>query len=129
MESVYPAGFATTVFLGGPAAAGLEDKFRRGFLPGVATVVAKLLIGSACDFAMFGEKDYQQLMVVTAMVRDLLIPTAIIGVPTLREADGLAMSSRNAYLSAAERGLAPAIHHSLERGGAGDSPRYPLSRG
>ena len=113
-EHVYPAGFATGIVLGGPAAAGLEDKFRPGFFPGVATVVAKLLIGAACDFAMFGEKDYQQLMVVKAMVRDLLIPTTVIGVPTLREADGLAMSSRNAYLSAEERAVAPALHHSLE---------------
>ncbi|MDP9139093.1 MAG: pantoate--beta-alanine ligase [Pseudomonadota bacterium] len=114
-ETVYPAGFATMVVLAGPAAVGLEDKFRRGFLPGVATVVAKLLIGAACDFAMFGEKDYQQLLVVKAMVRDLLIPTTIIGVPTLREADGLAMSSRNAYLSATQRALAPAVHHSIDR--------------
>jgi pantoate--beta-alanine ligase len=114
-EQVYPAGFSTMVFMAGPAAVGLEDRFRRGFFPGVATVVAKLLIGAACDFAMFGEKDYQQLMVVKTLVRDLLLPTTIIGVPTHREADGLAMSSRNSYLSAADRALAPALYHSLER--------------
>ena len=115
VETVYPPGFATMVLVAGPALAGLEDKFRRDFLPGVATVVAKLLIGSACDFAMFGEKDYQQLLVVKAMVQDLLVPATVIGVPTLREADGLAMSSRNAYLSARERALAPALYHSIER--------------
>jgi pantoate--beta-alanine ligase len=114
-EHVYPAAFATTVSIGGPAAVGLEDRFRREFFAGVATVVAKLLIGSACDFALFGEKDYQQLMVVKAMVRDLLIPTTVFGVPTLREPDGLAMSSRNVYLSPRDRALAPVIHQSLSR--------------
>ncbi len=118
VPEVYPAPFATTVSLAGPAAASLEDKFRRGFLAGVTTVVAKLLIGADCDFAMFGEKDYQQLVVVKAMVRDLLIPTEVIGVPTRREADGLAMSSRNAYLTAGERALAPALFHFLERASA-----------
>ncbi len=118
VAEVYPAPFATTVSLAGPAAAGLEDKHRRGFLAGVTTVVAKLLIGAACDFAMFGEKDYQQLVVVKAMVRDLAIPTQVVGVPTLREVDGLAMSSRNAYLSGSERALAPALYHSLERASA-----------
>jgi pantoate--beta-alanine ligase len=92
-QLMYPPDFATTVALGGPAKAGLEDKFRPDFLDGVATVVAKLLIAAECDFAMFGEKDYQQLKVVSQLVRDLNIPTEIVPVPTVREADGLAMSS------------------------------------
>jgi pantoate--beta-alanine ligase len=114
-DHVYPAGFATRVTMAGPAAAGLEDRFRPGFFSGVATVVAKLLIGAACDFAMFGEKDWQQLIVVKTLVRDLLLPTTIIAVPTVREADGLALSSRNAYLSPAERTLAPALFQALEQ--------------
>ena len=96
---MYPPGFATTVSLGGPAKAGLEDRFRPHFFDGVATVVAKLFLQANCDYAMFGEKDFQQLKVVTRMARDLDIPTTVIGVATVREADGLAMSSRNAYLA------------------------------
>jgi pantoate--beta-alanine ligase len=108
-QLMYPPDFATTVALGGPAKAGLEDKFRPDFLDGVATVVAKLLIAAECDFAMFGEKDYQQLKVVTQLVRDLNIPTEIVPVATVREADGLAMSSRNAYLTASQRRKAPEL--------------------
>lgn len=111
---VYPEGFATTVSTAGPAKAGLEDKHRRHFFDGVTTVVAKLLIQAQCDFAIFGEKDYQQLMVVTKMASDLDIPTAIIGAETVREADGLAMSSRNLYLSEKERKAAPLLHQSLQ---------------
>jgi pantoate--beta-alanine ligase len=114
-DHVYPAGFVTRLTMTGPAAAGLEDKFRPGFFSGVATVVAKLLIGAACDFAMFGEKDWQQLIVVRTLVRDLSLPTTIIAVPTVREPDGLALSSRNAYLSPAERALAPALLEALEQ--------------
>ena len=112
-ETVYPPGFSTTVSLGGPAAARLEDKYRPQFFDGVATVVAKLFIQAECDVAMFGEKDYQQLKVVTRMARDLDIPTKVIGVETRREKDGLAMSSRNAYLSDSERAIAPKIYETL----------------
>ena len=110
---MYPDGFATKIAPGGPALAGLEDKFRPHFFGGVCTVVAKLLLQVSPDFATFGEKDYQQLKVVTAMTRDLDIPTRILGLATVREKDGLAMSSRNAYLSAAERASAPALHRVL----------------
>jgi len=112
-ETMYPAGFATRVVPAGPATAGLEDKFRPHFFAGVATVVAKLLVQCAPDFAMFGEKDYQQLKVVGRMTRDLDLPTRIVAVPTVREKDGLALSSRNAYLSAGERAVAPTLHRVL----------------
>jgi pantoate--beta-alanine ligase len=113
-EAVYPPGFATTVTVAGPAAAGLEDRVRPHHFAGVATVCAKLFIESAADVAVFGEKDYQQLCVVNRLARDLDIPIRIIGEPTIREADGLALSSRNRYLSAAERDLAPLLHRTLE---------------
>ena len=115
---MYPRGFATPIVPEGPAKAGLEDKFRPHFFGGVATVVGKLLIQCAPDFAMFGEKDYQQLKVVTRLAQDLDLPTKIVGVPTVREHDGLALSSRNAYLSASERAAAPALHQALEGCGA-----------
>ena len=89
---------------GGPAKAGLEDAFRPHFFGGVATVVAKLLLQVTPDFAMFGQKDYQQLKVVTRMAKDLDIPVDHRGLPTVREKDGLAMSSRNVYLSAPPNG-------------------------
>jgi pantoate--beta-alanine ligase len=104
-EEMYPDGFATTVTVAGPAH-GLETDFRPHFFAGVATVVAKLLIAANPDTAVFGEKDYQQLLVVRQLARDLGLKTRIIGAPTLREADGLAMSSRNAYLDADERAVA-----------------------
>jgi pantoate--beta-alanine ligase len=110
---MYPSGFATRVVPQGPATVGLEDKFRPHFFSGVATVVAKLLIQCAPDFAMFGEKDYQQLKVVTRMARDLDLPLRVIGAPTVREKDGLAMSSRNVYLSPGERAAAPTLHRVL----------------
>src|SRR3954469_5170244 len=113
LATMYPDGFATAITPGGPALAGLEDKFRPHFFGGVCTVVAKLLLQVAPDFAIFGEKDYQQLKVVTAMARDLDIPTKILGQSTLRENDGLAMSSRNAYLSAGERAVAPTLYRVL----------------
>ena len=114
VSEMYPSGFATRIEPDGPAKAGLEDKFRPHFFGGVATVVAKLLQQVEPQFAMFGEKDFQQLRVVTAMARDLDIPVRIVGVPTIREQDGLAMSSRNAYLSASERAAAPALHRALK---------------
>jgi pantoate--beta-alanine ligase len=113
VATMYPDGFATKIAPGGPALAGLEDKFRPHFFGGVCTVVAKLLLQVAPDFATFGEKDYQQLKVVTAMARDLDIPTKILGLRTLREKDGLAMSSRNAYLSAGDRTVAPTLYRVL----------------
>ena len=100
---MYPADFATRIAPEGPARAGLEDATRPHFFGGVATVVGKLLLQCLPDIAVFGEKDFQQLRVVTQMVKDLDIPVRIIGGRTVREKDGLAMSSRNAYLSAAER--------------------------
>jgi len=112
-EVMYPEGFATRIEPQGAAKAGLEDKFRPHFFAGVATVVAKLFTQVAPDFAMFGEKDYQQLCVVTQMAKDLDLPLKVIGVPTVREEDGLALSSRNAYLSADERKVAPTLYRVL----------------
>lgn len=113
VEEVYPQGFCTTVSLDGPARAELEDRFRPSHFAGVATVVAKLLNQAQADIAVFGEKDYQQLLVIRAMARDLDIPTGILGCPTLRDPDGLAMSSRNVYLSADDRARAPALHRAI----------------
>jgi len=127
VTTMYPDGFATKIAPGGPALAGLEDKFRPHFFGGVCTVVAKLLLQVAPDFATFGEKDYQQLKVVTAMVRDLDIPTKIVGLPTLREKDGLAMSSRNAYLSADERRAAPTLYRVLKECAARLKAGRPLA--
>ena len=111
---MYPEGFCTSVSLEGPAKAGLEDKYRPAFFDGVAIVVAKLFVSAGCDYAMFDEKDFQQLKVVTRMARDLSIPTAVIGVPTVRADDGLALSSRNQYLSDEERAIAPVLHETLQ---------------
>jgi pantoate--beta-alanine ligase len=114
---VYPTGFATTIAVAGPAE-GLETDFRPHFFKGVATVVAKLLLSSRPDYAIFGEKDYQQLIVIQRMVADLDIPVEIIGYPTIREGDGLALSSRNAYLSPAERAIAPHLYCALTLAGS-----------
>jgi pantoate--beta-alanine ligase len=113
-RTMYPEGFATRIVPEGPALAGLEDRFRPHFFAGVATVVAKLLIQCEPDIAMFGEKDYQQLKVVTQLVRDLGLKSRIVGVPTVREKDGLALSSRNRYLSERERQIAPVLHKVLK---------------
>src|ERR1700677_1120955 len=112
--TMYPDGFATRIVPQGPALAGLEDAFRPHFFAGVATVVAKLLIQCEPDFALFGEKDYQQLRVVTQMARDLGLKTRIVGVPTRREPEGLALSSRNRYLTATEHTAAPWLYRILK---------------
>jgi pantoate--beta-alanine ligase len=112
-ETMYPPGFATRIVPTGPATVDLEDKFRPHFFAGVATVVAKLLLQCRPDIAVFGEKDYQQLKVIAALARDLDLPVEILGAPIVRESDGLAMSSRNAYLSAPERAVAPTLHRVL----------------
>ena len=113
ISSIYPEGFCTSVSLGGPARAGLEDRFRPDHFAGVATVVTKLLLQASPDVALFGEKDWQQLKVIERLVVDLDIPVEVCGRPTVREADGLAMSSRNDYLDAAERARAPDLHRAL----------------
>jgi pantoate--beta-alanine ligase len=114
-DVMYPPGFATRVVPAGPAAAGLEDRFRPHFFEGVATVVTKLLVQCAPDYAMFGEKDYQQLKVISQMAKDLDLAARIVAIPTVREKDGLALSSRNAYLSARERAIAPALNRVLKQ--------------
>ncbi|TAK49188.1 MAG: pantoate--beta-alanine ligase [Xanthobacteraceae bacterium] len=113
-EAMYPDGFSTAIAPGGPALAGLEDRFRPHFFGGVATVVGKLLLQCRPDVAVFGEKDYQQLKVVTRMARDLDLGVKVIGAPVRRERDGLAMSSRNVYLSADERRSAPVLYRTLK---------------
>jgi pantoate--beta-alanine ligase len=110
---IYPDGFATKIVPSGPAL-GLEGDFRPHFFSGVATVVGKLLIEAMPDFAFFGEKDYQQLQVVRRLAADLDLPVKILGGPTVREPDGLALSSRNAYLSSRERAAAPALYRALQ---------------
>jgi pantoate--beta-alanine ligase len=104
-SEIYPPGFATTVTVSGVSGP-LEGERRPQFFAGVATVVAKLLIQASADIAVFGEKDYQQLQVIKRLARDLDLPTRIVGAPTLRAEDGLALSSRNAYLTARERPIA-----------------------
>jgi len=127
-EVMYPDGFATSVNVKGPATVDLEDRFRPHFFGGVATVVAKLLAQCRPDFAMFGEKDYQQLKTVTRMAADLNLKVEIIGVPTVREKDGLALSSRNVYLSPADRAVAPMLYRTLKDSAARIAVREPIAR-
>jgi pantoate--beta-alanine ligase len=114
VKIMYPPGFATRIITEGPAIAGLEDRFRPHFFGGVATVVAKLFAQCRPDLALFGEKDFQQLKVVTRMTADLNFGVKVTGVPTVRERDGLAMSSRNVYLAPAERAAAPALYRAMK---------------
>jgi pantoate--beta-alanine ligase len=114
VSAMYPDGFATSISPKGAAAIGLEDKSRPHFFEGVATVVTKLLTQCMPDTAVFGEKDYQQLQVIRQLTRDLNLPVKIVGAPIVREKDGLAMSSRNVYLSAEERATAPILHQVLK---------------
>lgn len=124
VKTMYPAGFATKILTEGPATAGLEDRFRPHFFAGVATVVGKLFTQCRPDVALFGEKDFQQLRVVTQMARDLDLGVRVIGGQTVRDRDGLAMSSRNVYLSPGERRVAPTLYRTMKetakrlRGGA-----------
>ena len=114
VKTMYPDGFATHIVPEGPATAGLEDRFRPHFFGGVATVVGKLFTQVRPDFAIFGEKDYQQLRVVARMAADLDLGVKVIGSKTVRERDGLAMSSRNVYLSGDERRLASELFRAMK---------------
>jgi len=114
LEEIYPPGFSTRVTVAG-ISEGLCGRFRPGHFEGVATVVSKLLLETLPDVALFGEKDYQQLLLIKRLVRDLDIPVRIEGVETVREPDGLALSSCNASLSPAERSTAPLLFRVLSR--------------
>jgi pantoate--beta-alanine ligase len=114
VKTMYPADFASKILTEGPATAGLEDRFRPHFFGGVATVVGKLFMQCRPDIALFGEKDFQQLRVITQMARDLDLGVRVIGAQTIRERDGLAMSSRNVYLSPGERLTAPALYRAMK---------------
>ena len=112
VAEMYPARFSTKVTPSALADCLCGTK-RPGHFDGVALVVSKLLIQSAVDYAVFGEKDFQQLQVIRRTVRDLDIPVTVLAAPTLRAPDGLALSSRNTYLTARERGIAPLLHRAL----------------
>ena len=133
VKTMYPEGFATRIAPEGPALAGLEDSFRPHFFGGVATVVAKLFTQVRPDLAFFGEKDFQQLKVVTRMARDLDLRVRVVGGAIVRERDGLAMSSRNVYLSAEQRRAAPTLFRALKatskRMRAGEDFRSALAGG
>jgi pantoate--beta-alanine ligase len=133
VEAMYPEGFATRVVPEGPALAGLEDRFRPHFFGGVATVVGKLFTQCRPDVAIFGEKDFQQLRVVTQMARDLDLGVKVIGSRTVRERDGLAMSSRNVYLSADERQTATTLYRAMRESAgriqAGEAIAPAMARG
>jgi pantoate--beta-alanine ligase len=118
VKTMYGSGFATRIVPEGPATAGLEDRFRPHFFGGVATVVGKLFTQVRPDVAIFGEKDFQQLRVVTQMARDLDLGVRVIGAKTVRERDGLAMSSRNVYLSPEQRRVAPTLYKAMKESAA-----------
>jgi pantoate--beta-alanine ligase len=122
---MYPAGFDTTVSvkrISGP----MDGEARPIHFAGVATIVAKLLAQAAPDIAIFGEKDFQQLLVIRRMARDLDLPVEIVGAPTVREPDGLALSSRNVYLTAGERAVAPRLHAALKTAAAALQDGMPV---
>ncbi|MBD0270838.1 MAG: pantoate--beta-alanine ligase [Acetobacteraceae bacterium] len=123
---MYPPGASTTLEVGGPAE-GWEGRARPGHFRGVATVCAKLFCQVGADVAVFGEKDWQQLQVVRRVARDLDLPVRIVGVPTVREPDGLAMSSRNRFLPPAERALAPRLHAEMRRAAAAIAGGAPVA--
>jgi pantoate--beta-alanine ligase len=133
VKTMYPDGFATRILTEGPATAGLEDRFRPHFFGGVATVVGKLFTQVRPDLAIFGEKDFQQLRVVTQMARDLDLGVKVMGSRTVRERDGLAMSSRNVYLSPEQRQMAPVLYRamkeSVKRLRAGDDVKAAMDGG
>jgi pantoate--beta-alanine ligase len=115
VKTMYPDGFATRILTDGPAVVGLEDRFRPHFFGGVTTVVGKLFTQVRPDVAVFGEKDFQQLRVVSRMAADLDLGVRVIGSKTVRERDGLAMSSRNVYLSPEERAAAPVLYRAMKQ--------------
>ena len=125
IATMYPQGFATSISVEGPAVAGLEDAFRPGHFTGVATIVVKLLMQALPNVAMFGEKDWQLLKTIERLAIDLDLPIGIVSLPTVREGDGIAMSSRNLYLDSAARAQAPTLYDVLSRCavaiGAGES--------
>ena len=133
VKTMYPDGFATRILTEGPATAGLEDRFRPHFFGGVTTVVGKLFTQCRPDFAIFGEKDFQQLRVVTRMAEDLDLGVRVIGSRTVRERDGLAMSSRNVYLSPEERLIAPTLYRTMKESAsrlrAGDNIEAAMAGG
>jgi pantoate--beta-alanine ligase len=133
VKTMYPDGFATRILTEGPATAALEDRFRPHFFGGVTTVVGKLFTQVRPDFAIFGEKDFQQLRVVTRMAGDLDLGVKVIGSKTVRERDGLAMSSRNVYLSPEERQTAPTLYRAMKESAkrlrAGDDLRAAMEGG
>ena len=133
VKTMYPDGFATKILTEGPAVAGLEDRFRPHFFGGVSTVVGKLFTQVRPDFAVFGEKDFQQLRVVTRMACDLDLGVKVIGSRTVRERDGLAMSSRNVFLSPEQRRIAPELYRatkeSAKRLRAGDDIEAAMAGG
>src|ERR1700712_900343 len=133
VSTMYPDGFATKILTEGPATVGLEDRFRPAFFGGVTTVVGKLFTQCRPDFAIFGEKDFQQLRVVTRMAQDLDLGVKVIAGKTVRERDGVAMSSRNVYLSPEDRSAAPVLYRAMKESAkqlrAGNDVRAALKDG